>query len=596
MHRRHLRPALPLLAALGVACAHRAPTPPEVMPIPVPEVEPLDAPPLPAAPTPRRAPALSTLTLRQRAAQLVMPWIGGEYWPLDHAGMQAALALAVDQEVGGFVLGIGQSPHDVAEKLNTLQRGARLPLLIAADLESGPAMRFRGGTAFPGNMALGATGRELDAYQVGRVTALEGRAIGIHWDFAPVVDVNNNPLNPIINTRSFGEDPRQVADLGTAFVRGLEEHGMMATAKHFPGHGDTGTDSHIAVPVIAADRERLDSLELAPFRALVRAGVNAVMTAHVAVPALTGEASLPATLSPVVLDTVLRRQLGFRGLVVTDALNMGAIVARYGAAQAAVLALKAGADILLMPADPAAAIDAVAAAVERGEVSAARLDSSVARVLAAKVRLGLFQSRLVDAGRIARVVGLARHQELAADISQRSVVLVRDSLGLVPLAASRRSRVVVAGYSDDAQRDAGSWFTPALRAGCDTLTAFRLWPASGPASYDSVRTAARGAGAVVFVVASRPVAWRPDALTIPTALAALIAELSLGGAPVVVVSTGSPYLLAQVPSAPAYLVAWASTEHSERAAAKALLGQAPISGRLPVSLPPRHRIGDGLVR
>jgi len=596
MHRLRL-PLFPLL--LCAACVHRLAPPPGIPDISIPVVE---SPEIPATPgyqpaaPPRHPPPLASLTVRERVAQLVMPWIGGDYWPIDDSAMQAALRLAGEQGVGGFVLGIAASPYDVAEKVNTLQSVSRLPLLFAADLESGPAMRFRGGTAFPGNMALGATGRELDAYQVARVTAVEGRAIGVHWDFAPVVDVNNNPQNPIINTRSFGEDPRLVADLGAAFVRGLEDHGMMATAKHFPGHGDTGTDSHIAVPVIAASRARLDSLELVPFRAAIRAGVDAVMTAHVAVPSLAGDDGAPATLAPAVLDTLLRRQLSFRGLVVTDALNMGAIVARHGAAQAAVLAFKAGADVLLMPADPTAAIDALSAAVESGEVSEARLDQSVSRVLAAKERLGLFASRLVDVARIPRTVGVAEHEELAAGISQRSIVLVRDTLGLVPLPRARRGRVVLVNCSGDADRDAGAFLAPALRAGVDTLSVHRLWPASGPASLDSVRTAARGAGTVIFAVATRPVAWRPDALTLPAAQAALIEELSLAGAALIVVSTGSPYLLSQVPHAPAYLVAWTGNETTERAAARALLGLAPITGRLPVSLPPWYRAGDGIVR
>ena len=582
-----------LLIGLTLAgCAHRPTLPSDLLNVPIPVVEGPEPPPLP---TVRRPPPLTSLSVRERAAQLVMPWIGGDYWANDNAAMQAALRLAAEQGVGGFVVGIGTSPFDLAAKFNALQRVARLPLLIAADLESGPSMRIRGGTAFPGNMALGADGRDLDAYQVGRVIALEGRAVGIHLVFAPVLDVNNNPANPIINTRSFGEDPRRVAELGAAFIRGLEEHGVSATAKHFPGHGDTGTDSHIAVPVITAGRARLDSIELVPFRVAVRAGVDAVMSAHVALPTLLG-GDTPATLSPFILDTLLRGELGFRGLVVTDALNMGAIVSRYGAAQAAVRALQAGADILLMPTDPAAAIDAVVAAVASGEVSEARLDSSVTRVFAAKSRAGLWGGRMVDLSRVASTVGTSEHATLAQEIAQRSLVLVRDSLRLVPLSAERRRRVVVAAYSDDANRDAGSWFPSALRAGVDTLRTFRLWPASGPASLDSVRAASRGAGAVVFVVACRPTAWRPDALAIPAALAALIEELSLAGQPVALVSTGSPYLLAQVPHVPTYLVAWSSTEPAERAAAQAVLGTAPISGHLPVSLPPLYPIGTGLVR
>jgi len=535
-----------------------------------------------------------TLTLRAKAAQLVMPWIPGEYWAGDAAAMTAALQ-QVDQGVGGFVVGIGASPYDIAEKLNTLQRAARVPLLVAADFESGPGARIREAPAFPGNMALGATDRELDAYEVGRVIATEARAVGIQFDFAPVADVNNNPANPIINVRSFGENPQRVAALAGAYIRGLREHGMLSAAKHFPGHGDTGTDSHLALPVITATRERLDSVELVPFREAIRDGTDAVMTAHIALAAPGGEPSPPATLSPFIVDTLLRQQLGFQGLVVTDALNMGAIVSRYGASQAAVLALEAGADILLMPADPAGAIDAIVDAVSRGEVSEARLDSSVARVLAAKARAGLFLSRLVDINRIAAVVGDSADLALAQDISQRSLVLVKDSLGLVPLPAARRRHVLVVSYGNEAFRDVGGTFTTAIRSAVDTLRTFRLWPASGPASLDSVRAEAAAASEVVFLAASQPTAWRPDAVDIPAPVAALVDALATGGAPLVAVSLGSPYVLAEIPHVPAFVAAWSDTELVERALARALLGMEPVTGRLPVTLPP-YPAGTGLVR
>ena len=534
------------------------------------------------------------LTLREKVAQLVMPWIPGDYWASDAAALAAALQ-QVDEGVGGFIVGIGPSPYDIAEKLNTLQRASRLPLLIATDFESGPGARIRGATAFPGNMALGATDRELDAYEVGRIIAVEGRAVGIHFDFAPVVDVNNNPQNPIINVRSFGENPQRVAALASAFIRGLREHGMLSAAKHFPGHGDTGTDSHVALPVITASRERLDSVELVPFRAAVREGTDAVMTAHLAVAGLSAALSLPATLSPFILDTLLRQNLGFHGLVVTDALNMGAIVNRYGASQAAVLAFKAGADILLMPSDPKAAIDAVVDAVARGDVSEARLDSSVARVLAAKERVGLFQTRLVDINHIAAAVGAAPDVALAQDVSQRSLVLVKDSLGLVPLPAARRRHVLVVSYGNEAFRDVGGTFTAAVRSAMDTLHTFRLWPASGPASFDSVRAEAATASAIVFLAASQPTAWRPDAVDIPGPIAGLVDTLAAGGAPVLAVSLGSPYVLAQIPHVPAFVAGWSDTEFIERALARAVLGMAPITGKLPVTLPP-YPVGAGLVR
>jgi beta-N-acetylhexosaminidase len=585
-----------LLLVVLCACAHRAPpTVPDaeaVADVPI-EVPNLAEPPL------REdldlAPPLAALSLRDKVAQLVMPWIPGDYWAADADAMAVALRLAREEGVGGFVVGLGGSAYDLAAKFNALQRSSRLPLFIAADLENGPSQRIRGGTAFPGNMALGATGREQDAYDVGSIVALEGRAVGVNFVFAPVVDVNNNPANPIINVRSFGEEPAQVGAFGTAFIRGLREHGMLATAKHFPGHGDTGTDSHIAMAVVTASRARLDSVELVPFRAAVRAGVDAVMSAHIALPQVTG-GDIPATLSGAVLDTLLRQGVGFHGLVVTDALNMGAIVARFGAAQAAVRALEAGADILLMPTDAHAAIEAIVAAVEHGAISAARVDSSVARIFAAKVRAGLFRRRTVDLGLISRVVGIKANDALAQSIAQRALVLVKDSLGLVPLPAERRHRVLVVAYGEETNGSIGAVFAAALRAGgVERVTSVRLWPASGPASYDSVRAAAREASLVCVLVSARPAAWKPDAVNMPAALAALVEELSRGGA-LITVSLGSPYLLGQVPATPAFLVAWSDADVSERAAAQAIVGIAGITGRLPVALPPLAPRGAGLTR
>jgi beta-N-acetylhexosaminidase len=409
------------------------------------------------------------------------------------------------------------------------------------------------------------------------------------------VDVNNNPANPIINTRSFGEDPVGVGRMGAAFIRGLRDNGVLATAKHFPGHGDAGTDSHVALPVLTAARPRLDSIELVPFRIAVDAGVDAVMTAHVALPLATGDAALPATLSPLVLDTILRGELGFRGLVITDALNMGAMVSRYGPAQAALLAFQAGADILLMPTDPRAAIDAIVNAVAAGQIPLQRLDASVQRVLDAKERAGLFRRRLVDLNLLARHVG-ARDDQLTADaIARRSLVLVRDDSALVPLSGDRR-RVLVLAINDEGSLTTGTAFAAQLRGGVQSLQLLRLFPASGPASYDSVRAAAARAGVIVVIAAARPVSNQPSAVVLSDSVAALVQQLSLQGYPVLLVSAGSPYIIAQLPAVPGYLVAWSGTDAAERAAADALLGRSDITGRLPVALPPWFPLGAGLVR
>src|SRR5881394_1848930 len=369
---------------------------------------------------------LAKLTPRQKVAQLVVPWLGGNYTALDDSAFQIATRWIDSLEIGGIIVSVG-SPYDIATKLNVLQRRSKLPLLVSADLEWGAAMRVVGATAFPYIMAAGATGDERDAYTYGRIAAREGRAVGIHVNFAPDADVNNNPLNPIINTRSFGEDPHAVARLVRAYVRGLQDNGMLATLKHFPGHGDTDADSHLGLPTIRADYARLDSVELVPFRAGIDAGAQVVMSAHIAFPAFTGDA--PATLSAAMLTGVLRDSLKFKGLVVTDALQMGAIVAKYGAGEAAVRAFEAGSDLLLMPADPDSAIYSMLVALQTGRITTARLDASVRRMLEIKRGLGLFGRRTVPLDSIARIVGSKVSQDVADGIAQRAVTLVRDTTG-----------------------------------------------------------------------------------------------------------------------------------------------------------------------
>src|SRR2546422_2120552 len=333
---------------------------------------------------------LAKLTTRQKVAQPVVPWLGGNYMALDDSAFQIATRWIDTLEVGGIIISVG-SPYDIAAKLNTLQRRSKLPLLVSADLEWGAAMRVVGATAFPYIMAAGATGTERDAYTIGRVAALEGRAVGIHVNFAPDADVNNNPLNPIINTRSFGEDPRAVARLVRAYVRGLQDNGMLATLKHFPGHGDTDADSHLGLPTIRVDYARLDSVELVPFRAGIDAGAQVVMSAHIAFPAFTGET--PATLSAAMLTGVLRDSLKFKGLVVTDALQMGAIVAKYGAGEAAVRAFEAGAGPLLLARAPASALAARVAGLQTRRPPRARLGSSRSPGLALQPPRAPFEAR-----------------------------------------------------------------------------------------------------------------------------------------------------------------------------------------------------------
>jgi beta-N-acetylhexosaminidase len=533
---------------------------------------------------------LGTLSVEEKVGQLLMPWLLGNFAAYESEEFDTLEYWIDSLQVGGIVISLG-SPLDVAAKLNALQQRARVPLLISADLEWGTGMRLSGGTAFPVAMAFGATNRELDAYQLGRVTALEARAVGIHWTFSPVTDLNNDPKNPIINTRSFGEDPEAAARLVAAYVRGAEEHGLFTTAKHFPGHGDTDVDSHAGLPVVSACWDRLDTLELVPFRAAIHAGVTSVMTGHLALPCVDSGVAAPATLSPRIVTGVLRDSLGFKGVVVTDALTMGAIVAGYGAGESAVRALLAGNDVLLVPADLRVARDALVEAVRSGRVAPERLDASVRRVLALKRRAGLYPGRTVPLDSVPAIVGQRAFQAIADDVAARALTLVRE--GPLPAFRATRGRTAVITYAEESNLSIGNTLIRELRLLGDTVATFRLYPASGPLSYDSARTLVRRYPRTLFAVSVRAIAGRGH-VDMPGALAVLVLETDRRS-PVALASLGSPYLLTQLPGfCGAYLVAWGDVPATERAVARVLAGGAPVTGRLPITVSERYRRGHGI--
>ncbi len=535
---------------------------------------------------------LGAMSTRDKIAQLVMPWIPGTYAAYDDETFERLQAWVDELRVGGLIVSVG-SPLDIAAKLNRLQESSALPLLIGSDLEGGTSIRFNGGTPLPPNMGVAAGGSDSAAYLMGRITALEARAVGVHLVFAPVADVNNNPGNPIINTRSFGEDPATVGRFVAAEVRGLQDHGVLATAKHFPGHGDTGTDSHLALPVIASDWARLDSIELVPFRAAVAAGVDVVMSAHIALPSIDPGELRPGTVAPGILTGVLRDSLGFRGMVVTDALNMAGVANAYGAG-AAVRAFLAGADLLLQPADPREAIDAMAAAVGRGEITAERLDRSVRRVLQAKRDLGLFRRPTVPLDSVPGVVGNAEFQGAAREMAQRSIVMVKDVGGTVHGLRGTRPPLTLVAYGEDDNRTIGTVLAGELRAAGFPVTLFRLWPASGPASYDSAAAAIGRGRIALFATADRPVAGR-GSIGLPGPLTALLSATA-PARPTILVSLGNPYLISELPEIGSYLIGWRANSVTERAVARALAGTAAITGRLPIGIPPAYPRGWGVMR
>ena len=581
-----------LLSTAVAACSGSAP---EAAPAPV-----------PAPPTDVDA-ILQALTLEQRVGQLVFQWIPGGYTSTSSPEFLEIASWVEDLGIGGLNISIGL-PHTYVAKLNELQGRARIPLLVTSDFENGgPGMRINhsyalpsllpqgGGTSFSPTMSFGAVGEERFAREYGRITGAEARAVGVQLVFAPVLDVNSNPENPIINTRAFGEDPAAVARLGVAFMEGVQSAGVLTTAKHFPGHGDTRTDSHLELPEVPADRARLDTLELVPFRAAVASGVDAVMTAHVSVPGVLGAGALPATLSPVFMSELLRRDLGFEGVLFTDALRMGAITNAYGAGEAAVLSLEAGSDVILAPVDTKGAIEAVLDAVRSGRVSRERIDRSARRVLQMKMDAGLFDERMTDFEAVDERVGTASHRAFADSAASRAITVPRDHGALLPLDPDETRAVLSVTYGRTTAIAAGRTFNAALASGLSRLRTARVQEDTDSATYAALLDRA---GDVDAVVISAYVPPRAGAGTVAVAdgLRNLVTGLQGSGIPTIVISLGNPYLLSAFPDVGTYMIAWGDRETSQRAAARAVLGQRAVTGRLPISLPPLHRVGEGLDR
>lgn len=534
---------------------------------------------------------LRKMTVGEKTGQLLFTTYHGSFTAADGPAYQQLLHDVQDLHVGGFIvithgspLGIVKSQaYPTAVLANQMQAKSKLPLLIGADFERGTAMRYDEGTSFPTAMAVAAGGDPKDAYTMGKITALEARATGVQWVYAPDADVNNNPGNPIINTRSFGENPQRVAQFVSEFVRGVEENGALATAKHFPGHGDTAADSHIDLPVIPANRERLESLELVPFRAAISSGVGSIMTGHLNVPALESDPNTPATLSSNVLTGVLRKELRFRGLIVTDAMDMGGITVRYAPGEAAVRAVAAGADCVLMPPVPDAAFEALQVAVKSGRISKERLDESVRRILQAKARLGLNDKRLVDVNALNHRFGSAAWQKEAQEISDRGVTLLRDTPHRLPLDGTKSSRALVLSFYADPEPYPGEDLERELRSRFDSVTALRadtrfvnagILRLPPPDSYDIAILA-------LFVRVSD----RKGNVDVPPEQAALAEQVFKSGKPVIAVGFGSPYLIERFPQAETWLAAFGISDVAQISVSRALFGEIPVRGHLPVTVP-----------
>lgn len=543
---------------------------------------------------------LRRMTLREKLGQMLMPEYVGLFAPAENPEHQRMLHEIEDNQVGGLILGTARGRQGIrrsqlyptAVTTNEWQRRSKIPLLIGADFENGTAMRIEEGTPFPSAMSIGATGDPSLAGLAGKDIALEGRAAGVHWIFAPDADVNNNPANPIINTRSFGEDPRMVADCAAHFIRGAQRHGALAMAKHFPGHGNVSVDSHLALATVSASRAELDRTELIPFRAAIAAGVDSIMPGHLAVPALEPETGVPATLSPKILTDLLRGEMKFRGLIVTDAMDMRGVANSHSPGDAAVRAVKAGADVLLMPPSPDAAIRALEAAVRSGEIPEARIEASVRHILGAKARLGLHRSRFVDISRLAAEFGRPEFAADALKIADRGVTLLRNDHDRIPLDATKPLRVLLLALSADPDSLPGEILENELGWRADSLTVVRGDPRFSPIATVALPDAETYDVAIAALFVR--VADRKGNVALPEDQGALVNRLLGAGKPAIVASFGSPYLIGRFPGAKTWLANFGTNRVAQTAAARAIFGQIEISGKLPVSVPGAAKCGDGI--
>ena len=563
---------------------------------------------------------IKKLTADEMVGQLIMPRFAGVYTSSDSdvfdqlstfirqahvggviafGGEEAVPQVLLNPTYGPIVLG---QPLAVASMLNRLQAIATIPLLTAADFEWGVGMRLAGATRFPRAMAFGAAGDDQLAFEAGRITATEGRALGVHVDFGPVADVNNNPRNPVINIRSFGEDPARVGALAAAWTRGLQQGGMLATMKHFPGHGDTAVDSHLGLPIIRHPRERLDALELAPFKSGLGAGAAGVMVAHIELPALDS-ASGPATFSHPVVTGLLRDELKFDGLIYTDAMNMDAVAKMGTSGENAVKAVLAGIDVVLDPPDPMDAFRGLKAAVESGRIARPRLEASVRRVLEAKARLGLHKSRATSLDTAPTLVGTRQHAAIARQVSERAITLIRDERSSVPLKLPRAASVLFLSVLDYPR----GWriaapsraFLPALRERWPDVQAVEVSDQTTTNELSLIRAMAPRFDAVVAAVYVRA-ASGTGRLDLAAPVVSLLQELGRASTrssrPFVAAFFGSPYVPMGLPDLPAMLLTYDFSDVAEESAVKAMSGEIPIGGRLPIALPGLFQVGHGLTR
>jgi beta-N-acetylhexosaminidase len=536
---------------------------------------------------------LRSLSLREKIGQMVMVRMSGEFTNLNSEKFAESRRQVEENRLGGFIVFRGEA-NSIAALTNEMQRISKLPLLFAADYERGLRMQLRTGTPFTTNMGVGATGDVLAAYRQGKIIAEEMRAIGVNWLFAPVADINNNPDNPVINIRSFGANPEKVGEFAAALAKGVRDGGALATLKHFPGHGDTATDSHIGLAKISANKTQLEAVELVPFKTAIGDGVDAVMTAHLAVPQVTGD-DVPATLNPKISNDILRKELGFKGIITTDAMEMGAIKKNYSDEKSVVMAVLAGADIVLLPADAKKTIDAIEAAVKSGELTEARIDESVRRLLSAKYRLGLTENRLVDLAKVNQVVEKSENVREANATAEKSITLLRNADNILPMTAEKANKTLFVVIAADDDPIEGIALIPEIMRRAPKAKIIRLDLRSTKDEYEKVLEQAKQFDSIILAPFVKRAALK-GTVALPENQTKFVREMIDLKKPVAVVAFGSPYLIRQFPEVKTYVVTYAIEEVAQTAAVRTMFGEVPFTGKLPVSVPGIFEIGAGISR
>ncbi|MBM4160888.1 MAG: glycoside hydrolase family 3 protein [Ignavibacteria bacterium] len=528
---------------------------------------------------------LHGMTLDEKIGQLFMPV---------HTTVEQTEGWVQHYHIGGIWFARTEA-RKIAEELNVLQTRSKYPLLVSVDFEKGAGTYVDGGTDLPINMALGATRDPRLVYEAAALTAVEARALGVHINFAPVMDVNNNPQNPVINTRSYGEDPKLVAALAAAAIQGYQDNGLLATGKHFPGHGNTGVDSHTMLGVVTADQKEFESTELFPYTKVFQTSRPAgIMSAHLWIRALDAD-TVPATLSSNAMTNLLRKRLSFDGIIFTDAMVMGGITTRYPFDVGTVKALQAGCDVILFPGDLEKGIQAVKHAVERGELSEKRIEESVRRILRAKTQVGLHKKREVDIMRIGERVGTEQNYRAAKAVAAQCLTLTKNEGSLVPVPSTKKVLVLTMSNKEGnsmVSRGLVS-FPDEVRKLSPAAADFRLSDAMTTSEVDQALALAKNADLVV-VAAYIKIVLNSGTVELSTAHTAFVNRLVEANPNIVLISFGNPYIGSSVPDVPAYICAYDNAKALQETAAEALFGKIPFHGRLPVTVTEKMRYGWGI--